>query len=209
MESAKSCALIIATSSAGGATISQPCSRNATAPNAIEGNTLSLYETKMVIEEGVTSSGQPLRYYIEARNHAEALDQVCALAEQQAPITTATVLLLHRLMIDDVLPDAGQWRAGYVHIRGAAHIPPHPREVPQLIAGWIAWLDDEGLVYSPILRAALAHVVFEAIHPFSDGNGRAVIIEPHADVRGLSAGALAAGVAHWIHVQLAPGADEW
>jgi Fic family protein len=94
--------------------------------NAIEGNTLSLYETKMVIEEGVTISGQPLRYYLEARNHAEALDHVRALAEQQIPITTTTVLLLHGLMMDDVLPDAGQWRAGYVHIRGAAHTPPHP-----------------------------------------------------------------------------------
>jgi Fic family protein len=74
--------------------------------NAIEGNTLSLYETKMIIEEGVTISGQPLRYCLEARNHAEALDQVRALAEKKAPITTATVLLLHRLMMDDVLPDA-------------------------------------------------------------------------------------------------------
>lgn len=140
--------------------------------NAIEGNTLSLYETKMVIEEGVTISGQPLRYYLEARNHAEALDQVRALAEQQVPITTATVLLLHRLMMGDVLPDAGQWRVGYVHIHGAAHTPPHPREVPHLMADWVVWLDDGGLAYPPVLRAALAHVVFESIHPFSDGNGR-------------------------------------
>ncbi len=102
----------------------------------------------------------------------EALDQVRALADRQAPITTATVLLLHRLMMDDVLPDAGQWRVGYVHIRGATYTPPHPREVPQLMADWVAWLDDDGLAYPPVLRAALAHVVFEVIHPFSDGNGR-------------------------------------
>jgi len=60
--------------------------------NAIEGNTLSLYETKMVIEEGVTISGQPLRYYLEARNHAEALDQVRALAgdpDERTPHDTA------------------------------------------------------------------------------------------------------------------------
>src|SRR5438105_4684142 len=74
-------------------------------------------------------------------------------------------------MMDDVLPDAGQWRVGYVHIRGAAHTL-HPCEVPQLMADWIAWLDDDGMAYPPVLRAALAHVVFEAIHPFSDGNGR-------------------------------------
>jgi Fic family protein len=62
--------------------------------------------------------------------------------------------------------------AGYVHIRGAEHTPPHPRLVPQLMADWVAWLAGDGLAYSPVLRAALAHVVFEAIHPFSDGNGR-------------------------------------
>lgn len=140
--------------------------------NAIEGNTLSLYETKMVIEEGVTVSGQPLRYYLEARNHAEALDQVRALAERNTPITAATVLELHRLMMDNVLPDAGLWRTGQVHIRGSTYTPPHPREVPQLVADWVAWLDGDGQVYPPVLRAALAHVVFEAIHPFSDGNGR-------------------------------------
>lgn len=140
--------------------------------NAIEGNTLSLYETKMVIEEGVTISGQPLRYYLEARNHAEALDRVRALAEKDAPITSDTVLLLHRLMMDHVLPDAGQWRAGYVHIRGADYTPPHPREVPSLMTDWVAWIDDIGTNYPPVLRAALAHVVFESIHPFSDGNGR-------------------------------------
>lgn len=140
--------------------------------NAIEGNTLSLYETKMVIEEGITVSGQPLRYYLEARNHAAALDQVQALADQQTPITTATVLLLHRLLMNAVLPDAGQWRAGYVHIRGATYTPPHPREVPHLITDWIGWLDGDGLTYAPVARATLAHVAFEAIHPFSDGNGR-------------------------------------
>jgi Fic family protein len=59
-----------------------------------------------------------------------------------------------------------------VHIRGAAHTPPHPREVPQLMADWVAWLDDDGRAYPPVLRAALAQVGFEAIHPFSDGNGR-------------------------------------
>jgi Fic family protein len=59
-----------------------------------------------------------------------------------------------------------------VHIRGAAYTPPHPREVPQLTADWIAWLDDDGQAYPPVIRAALAHIVFETIHPFSDGNGR-------------------------------------
>lgn len=140
--------------------------------NAIEGNTLTLYETRMVIEEGVTISGQPLRYYLEARNHAEALDAVQALAEAKQPISADTVLQLHRLMMDDVLPDAGRWRVGYVHIRGATFTSPHPRVVPQLMTDWAEWLEGDGLAYAPVLRAGLAHVTFEAIHPFSDGNGR-------------------------------------
>ena len=140
--------------------------------NAIEGNTLTLYETRMVIEEGVTISGQPLRYYLEARNHAEALDAVQALADASDPISADTVLQLHRLMMDDVLPDAGRWRVGYVHIRGATYTPPHPRVVPQLMTDWAEWLEGDGLAYEPVLRAGLAHVTFEAIHPFSDGNGR-------------------------------------
>lgn len=174
-----------------------------------KGYTLSLYETKMVIEEGITISGQPLRYYLEARNHAEALDQMRTLAEQQAPITTDTVLLLHRLMMDDVLPDAGQWRVGYVHIRGASYTPPHPRQVPQLMADWITRLDGDGLTYPPVIQAALAHAVFEAIHPFSDGNGRVGrLLLNLIDARGLPAGAVATGMAHRLYAWSAPGTDK-
>ncbi len=140
--------------------------------NAIEGNTLSLYETKMVIEEGVTISGQPFRYYLEARNHAEALDQVQALVDRREQISADTILMLHKLLMEGVLPDAGTWRVGYVHIRGANFTPPHPREVPKLIIDLIAWLDSDSREYAPVVRAALAHVIFETIHPFSDGNGR-------------------------------------
>ncbi len=71
----------------------------------------------MVIEEGVTISGQPLRYYLEVRNHAVALELVRTLAERHVPITAETELLLHRLMMDGVLPNAGQWRGLCSHPR--------------------------------------------------------------------------------------------
>lgn len=140
--------------------------------NAIEGNMLSLYETKLVIEEGVTVRGQPLRYYLEARNHADALDQVQALADAHTLLSTDTVRMLHRIMMDTVLDDAGEWRKGYVHIRGASFTPPHPRELPMLMEEWVAWTQHAGQSHPALLRAIIAHVVFEAIHPFADGNGR-------------------------------------
>lgn len=140
--------------------------------NAIEGNTLSLYETKMVIEEGVTIRGQPLRYYLEARNHADALDQVQTLADAHTPIKSDTIRFLHQIMMDRVLDDAGQWRRGDAHIRGASFTPPHPHEVPRLMNEWTDWIARDDLPYSALQRAIVAHVLFEAIHPFADGNGR-------------------------------------
>jgi Fic family protein len=126
----------------------------------------------MVIEEGVTISGQPLRYYLEARNHADALDQVRVLAERAEPITPDTVLLLHGIMMDGVMEHPGRWRNGAVSIRGSSFTPPHHREVPGMMADWTAFIADERQVGQPLLRAALAHIVFESIHPFFDGNGR-------------------------------------
>src|SRR5262245_48490749 len=128
--------------------------------NAIEGNTLSLYETKMVIEAGVTISGQPLRYYLEARNHADALDQVRTLAERTEPITPDTVLLLHRIFMDGIMDNPGRWRHGAVSIRGSSYAPPHHRDVPNLMVEWTAFITNDNLPYSPILKAALAHILF-------------------------------------------------
>jgi hypothetical protein len=69
-------------------------------------------------------------------------------------------------------PAAGRFRQRAVYIRGAPVTPPPPEAVPDMVATWLEWLDGEGLQYEPIVRAALAHHAFEAIHPFVDGNGR-------------------------------------
>ncbi len=139
--------------------------------NAIEGNTLSLRETQIVLEYGITIDGHPLREYLEATNHAEAFDTLPKLVEPS--ITVETVEMLHRLVMDKIDPHAGELRTVSVSIRGAPFTPPLARDVPLYLTQWVHWLtSDTALRYDPVTRAAIAHHDFEALHPFTDGNGR-------------------------------------
>jgi len=140
--------------------------------NAIEGNTLSLRETQLIIEHGVTIGGHSLREHLEATNHAAAYTAMLALADAATPITSATVRELHHLVTDRILDEPGQFRRGAVSIRGSQLTPPPAREVPALMEDWIAWLAGAGLAYEPVTRAVIAHHGFLAVHPFLDGNGR-------------------------------------
>lgn len=139
--------------------------------NAIEGNTLSLHETQMVLEYGITVDGHPLREYLEATNHAEAFDTLSKFVESS--VTVETVKMLHGLVMDKIDPHAGELRAVPLYIRGASFTPPAARDVPGYLAQWVRWLSgDAALRYDPVTRAAIAHYDFEALHPFTDGNGR-------------------------------------
>lgn len=140
--------------------------------NAIEGNTLSLRETQLVLEHGITIGGHSLREHLEATNHAQAFAHLITLVHPAAPITPEAILTLHRLVIDRLIDTPGQFRTGPVTIRGARLHPPSAARVPALIQEWIAWLTSAGHTYHPVLRASIAHHGFEAIHPFKDGNGR-------------------------------------
>jgi Fic family protein len=140
--------------------------------NAIEGNTLNLRETQLVIEQGITIGGHSLKEHLEATNHAAAYDAMATLTNAASPITIATILELHRLVTDHILDEAGQFRRGAVSIRGSQLTPPPARDVPALMDAWVAWLDGEGLQYEPVTRSAIAHHGFLAVHPFLDGNGR-------------------------------------
>lgn len=140
--------------------------------NAIEGNTLTLRETRIVLEAGVTIGGHPLREHLEATNHARAFDYLMTLAQGHTPLTGETVLLLHSLIMSGIDPDAGQFRQRPVYIRGAPVTPPPHHQVPSLVAAWLEWLEGGGLDYEPLVRVSIAHHQFEAIHPFIDGNGR-------------------------------------
>ena len=140
--------------------------------NAIEGNTLTLRETRLVLEAGVTIGGHSLREHLEVTNHAAALGWLESLARPAAPVTLDTVLQLHALVLAGLDDAAGQFRRRAVYIRGAPLTPPPAEQVPEMVAAWLAWLGGPGLDHEPLIRFAVAHHDFEAIHPFVDGNGR-------------------------------------
>jgi fido (protein-threonine AMPylation protein) len=140
--------------------------------NAIEGNTLTLRETQVILETGMTIGGHPMREHLEATNHAEAFEYLTHLATETTTITLETILTLHRLIMEGIDETAGSFRNGPVYIRGARITPPPAGQIERLANEWLSWLRGPGLDYAPITRAAIAHHDFEAIHPFFDGNGR-------------------------------------
>lgn len=141
--------------------------------NAIEGSTLTLQETRLILETGMTIGGRSLREHFEVVNHQEALAYVEGLAGETEAITPFHVRQIHKLVltrIDD--ENAGQYRSLPVRIAGASHQPPDAWEVPSQMAAWGDWLQGTTPALHPIERAALAHHRLAAIHPFIDGNGR-------------------------------------
>lgn len=140
--------------------------------NAIEGNTLDLGETQLVIAHGITIGGHTLQEHLEAINHAAAYSFVLELAQGEAPFDEAALLRLHALITHELVDTPGAYRRGAVFISGSEHRPPHYTEVPELMRDWFDWVAGDGLAYPPVIRAALAHEMLLAIHPFLDGNGR-------------------------------------
>jgi fido (protein-threonine AMPylation protein) len=142
--------------------------------NAIEGNTLTLKETQIVVEEGITIGGHSMREHLEATNHAGAYDLLRQLTDRGAHISIETILELHILVLHDLNPTAGQFRQQPVYIRGSDLVTPHSREVPHLMRQWVSWVNNAGehTNYDPVVQAAIAHHGFVMVHPFEDGNGR-------------------------------------
>lgn len=140
--------------------------------NALEGNSLTESETKVVIEDGLTISGKPLKDVYEATGHAKAYDYLHSLVNDK-PITAEDILELHRLFYSEVDSEhAGKWRQVRVFISGSRRVLPMPEKVPALIAAFVKWMSaHEGRLH-PVEFAALVHQKFVYIHPFVDGNGR-------------------------------------
>ena len=142
--------------------------------NAIEGSSLTLRETQLILEMGLAIGGKSLREHFEVINHKRAIEYVETLATATEPITPFHVRQIHQLIltgIDD--ENAGQYRQTSVRIAGARHQPPEPWQVPPLLDKWSKWLNRQARTLHPIERAAVAHHRLVAIHPFIDGNGRA------------------------------------
>ncbi|MBE1556979.1 Fic family protein [Sporosarcina limicola] len=140
--------------------------------NAIEGNTLTLKETKVVLE-GITVGGKTMREHLEVINHRDAILYVEEIVEKGEPLTEWQIKNLHRLIlkgIDDVY--AGQYRDQQVFISGALHVPPIPLLLQEKMEELITWHGGIAQELHPVERAAMLHVIFVGIHPFIDGNGR-------------------------------------
>lgn len=140
--------------------------------NAIEGSTLTMSETKVILE-GITVGGKTLREHLEVVNHREAIVYVEELVQKKEPLSEWQIKNIHQLVlskIDDA--HAGVYRKENVMISGAKHIPPDFLALPGEMEGLIRWYAAEGLRLHPIERAALVHLTFVKIHPFVDGNGR-------------------------------------
>lgn len=141
--------------------------------NAIEGSTLTLRETQLILETGLTIGGKSLREHFEVLNHKDAIEYVESLVEQDAPLSALHVRQIHKLVlarIDD--ENAGQYRRTQVRIAGAQYVPPEAWEVPQRMQDWENWLRQAEHQLHPVVLAAQAHHRLAAIHPFIDGNGR-------------------------------------
>ena len=139
--------------------------------NGIEGNTLTLRETQVVLE-GITVGGKSIKEHLEAINHEKAILFLDDLVKDNEPISEWNIKNIHQLILKDIdNENAGRYRKENVTIKGATHIPPDYLKVPELMEKLIltynTWSE-----YHPIIQAALLHGELVKIHPFVDGNGR-------------------------------------
>ncbi|MFH0956622.1 MAG: Fic family protein, partial [Candidatus Aenigmatarchaeota archaeon] len=141
--------------------------------NAIEGNTLTLLETRMVIEDGITIRGKPLREHFEAINHQKAFSFLEGVAKPGTGVTEDVIREIHRLILSGIEDDyAGRYRDANVRITGAVKSPPRFEKVPGLMAGYVKQVKENPGRLNDIEMAAFVHYGLVEIHPFIDGNGR-------------------------------------
>jgi len=141
--------------------------------NAIEGNTLSLSETELILTKGITVGGKTLEEHLEVVGHKEAIDYIETLSRLEARIGEWEIRQIHSLVIRKIAPDeAGRYRQLDVKAAGTAHVyPPHYR-LSELMAEFVEWLNEASAQMHPVVFATEAHYRFVSVHPFVDGNGR-------------------------------------
>jgi Fic family protein len=143
--------------------------------NSIEGNTLTLRETQMVLQEGITVKGKSLKDHFEAHNHEKAIDYLYTLVSDDYVLRSIDILSLHSLVLRSIEDDfAGRIRNGGVRIVGANFVPPNANKVSILLDELIEFVNANPLGLNDIVLATVFHHKFAWIHPFFDGNGRTV-----------------------------------
>ncbi len=140
--------------------------------NAIEGNTLTLSETKVVLE-GITIGGKSMVEHFEAVNHREAILFVEDLIHDKESLSEWSIRNIHALILKGIdNANAGKYRNENVVISGAKHVPPKHYEIENLMQKLMAEYQNKWKAFHPVVKATLLHGEFVKIHPFIDGNGR-------------------------------------
>ena len=139
--------------------------------NSIEGNSLTLSETQVVLLYGNSIGGKPFKDHLEAINHGRAFELILEKGKDKRNITLEDIRSIHALVLAGH-PEAGQWRQAGVFISGSNHIPPRPEKINYCMAEFMSWIENESHDLNPIERAARLHADLATIHPFIDGNGR-------------------------------------
>jgi Fic family protein/DNA-binding XRE family transcriptional regulator len=141
--------------------------------NKIEGNTLTLKETDLIVNEGLTISGKSMREHLEAINHQEAIAYIKELMDKNNTINEREILCIHNLILRGIYPeDAGKYRKVQVMIKGSSHMPPQPFLVAKEMEELFIWYQTNKNNLHPVILAAEMHERLVTIHPFIDGNGR-------------------------------------
>lgn len=140
--------------------------------NAIEGNTLTLQETALILKEGITIDGKPLKEHLEVVGHKDAFYYIEELVKEKVELSEKVIKDIHSLVLMDKPQDRGRYRRIPVTILGAVHEPAQPYLVPVLMEQLINEYNQEMKYKHIIEKISLFHLKFEAIHPFIDGNGR-------------------------------------
>jgi len=138
--------------------------------NAIEGSTLSLQDTSLILFEKTVPKGKSLKEISEAQNHKDAFD---FMLQYKGDLTSAFILKIHKILMHNILwKYAGKFRDTQVYIRGSSLRPPSPGRVEQEFRQMMIWYRRNKKKYHPAVVAAAMHHGFESVHPFMDGNGR-------------------------------------
>ena len=141
--------------------------------NAIEGNTLSLSETKIIIEDGITIGGKPVKDHLEVIGQANAYDLLFDIAQNEKDITEQTILKLHHMLYNNIdEAKSGKYRDCNVLITGSEYELPKHDKLPELMQEFCAKIPVKKENLHPVEFSAWLHERLVSIHPFIDGNGR-------------------------------------
>lgn len=141
--------------------------------NAIEGNTLSLRETDLVINRGLTIGNKTLKEHFEALNHKEGIQFLYDFVKKKKELDETVILEIHKIILKNMSDaEGGHYRNVNVMIRGAVHIPPSAVKIPKLMTEFVEWYYEHRSKLPAVELAGWLHYKMVYIHPFADGNGR-------------------------------------